>query len=161
MNNPFYVLLVALTLLLLVSCNSVKRVMNDPAKTQKVVDKYLQDYPIDRDTVTTFIPGDTLTKVLIGYDTTINNIRDTVYSSITKTITRNVSIHDTTKIQLPPDAKIIEGYKKLLNGKDNDAALQAERFKTEQGLVDYWRIRFWGLLIAICILIAIKFYFKI
>lgn len=135
--------------------------MNDPAKTQQVVDKYLQDYPIDRDTVNTFTPGDTLTKVIIGYDTTVNHVHDTVSSVITKTVTRNITIRDTLRIQLPPDTKAIEGYKKLLVGKDNDAALQAERYKTEQALVDYWRIRFWILVAVVGLLIAAKFYFKI
>lgn len=161
MNTPFYVLTASLILLLSASCNSVKKVMNDPDKTKQVVDKYLQDYPIDRDTIITHIPGDTLLKVIIGYDTTVNHVHDTVFNTITKTVTRNISIHDTTKIQLPPDTKTIEGYKKILSSKDNDAALKAERFKTEQGLVDYWRIRFWILVGIISILIGLKFYFKL
>lgn len=196
MNTYFYCLLFMLSVLIAVSCNPVKRVLNDPAKTQQVVDKYLQDYPVNHDTIITYLPGDTITSMLIGYDTvwqknpqfpaifgdtlSIDSFHyvgsgrtlipggilflDSIMQEkqVVKTITKTVTIQGPVKmVQLPPDTKAIEGYKKLLSDKDNDAAVKAEQFKTEQVLVDYWRIRFWILVTATGLLIAAKFYFKL
>lgn len=78
-------------LLILSSCNPVKKVLRSPDKTLQVVDFYLQKYPLVSDTAFIKLPGDTLitsttdTLLDIKHDTLI---RDTTYY-ITKTITKH------------------------------------------------------------------------
>lgn len=79
-----YAWLVVPTLILLYCCNSEKRVLKDADKTQNVVNKYLQTHPTRTDTVTRIKSGDTITQLLIGYDTTL--VRDTINRETTRTI---------------------------------------------------------------------------
>jgi hypothetical protein len=81
---------IAALLLILSSCNPVKKVLRSPEKTLQVVDFYLQKYPLISDTAFIRLPGDTLITSTTDTLLDIKNdtlIRDTTYY-ITKTFTK-------------------------------------------------------------------------
>lgn len=98
----FRVYFAVVVIILACCCNAEKRVLNDADKTQNVVNKYLQTHPARTDTVTSYIPGDTVTSLLIAYDTTMVrdtvNHRDTV--KVNQTVTKYIKRVDTMLIKI-------------------------------------------------------------
>lgn len=147
---------------LAIACNAVKRVEKSPEKIQKVVDYYVKDYPIKTDTV--LVHGDTMTNVIIGYDTTISvvpihdtteRLHDTV---IVKRITTTKTVHDTAYIQ---DNKAIAAAQKLLITKD--ALIDAYKLQISDDRKDIakWKFRFWLLIILLALCLGLTLYLKL
>lgn len=84
-------------LLIVASCNPVRQVLRDSAKTTTVVNAYLTNNPIGSDTVYKTIPGDSVVSILSFTDTV--NVRDTmnliVERTVNKYLTRIVKTTDT------------------------------------------------------------------
>lgn len=109
-------------------CNAEKRVLNDADKTQHVVNKYLETHPARTDTVTSYIPGDTVTSLLVSYDTTVVrdtlNRRDTV--KVKETLTKYINRVDTV-------VKTINNFDLL---KECQTGLATSEYERKQAAVD-------------------------
>lgn len=158
-----YAWLLAPIIIVLYCCNSTKKVLNDPEKTQKVVDAYLLKSPLKIDTI--YKPGDTTTTLLISYDTsyvmipapTGNNVAaPCIPTQVTKTVTKTMHVHDTV---------IIHDNRLLQTCQDNlrkfDISLKSQEIETAKQARrgSAWELKFWALFIlaAICIAFSIKF----
>lgn len=132
-------------------CNSEKQVLKNSDKTQHVVNKWLETHPARIDTLVNTRPGDTVTQLLVAYDTTL--VKDTVTNVFTKviyrtnTITR--SIHDTTTVTIRDNRLLIACQNGLAASDYNakQAKVSADQFKLT---ADRWKLYFW-ILIAITI----------
>jgi hypothetical protein len=143
---------VAPALIAVYCCNSEKRVLKNPEKTQRVVTKWLKDQPFKTDTTYITKPGDTVTQLLIGYDTTV--VRDTINKVVERTVTKTKTItnyiHDTTTITVF-DKKLLNACQQTLKGVDND--LQAKKIEADRQkvIIAGWRLKFFGLLAALVV----------
>jgi hypothetical protein len=81
--------------LLMMSCSATKRVLRDPAKTEKVAVEYIKKNPRKNDT--TFIPGSTVIKEVVTYDTV--PLPYPVNEKYTERHFKEVVIRDTVKIE--------------------------------------------------------------
>lgn len=119
--KPVFKLIIVPFLIGFYCCNSEKRVLNDADKTQHVVNKYLQTHPARTDTVTSIIPGDTVTTLLIAYDTT--TVRDTVNHlntiKVTQTVTKYINRVDTL-IKVVTDNRLLQVCQESLANSDYD-----------------------------------------
>lgn len=153
-----FIRLVAFSVLLSFSCNSVKRVLNDEGKTAKVVDKYLQTHPFPTDTVNQFLPGktDTTTQLLFSYDTTM--LHDTVqvtkietrYKTVTKVDTLVKTIVDNSLLQACQARLMTSDYDKKQAVIDQQAAKQ----KAKQ-----WQFYFFITIGVIMLLVLLYIFF--
>lgn len=146
----------AVLIIFLYCCNSEKRVLNNPEKTQNIVNKYLETHPARTDTVNRFIPGDTITQLLVGYDTTV--VHDTL------------NRRDTIKIRTTTEKIItrVDTFERKINNYDLltecQQGLAKVDFDRKQALIDKqaasaeadkWRFRFWLVLIIFIVSLAI------
>lgn len=127
-------------------CNPVKRVLKSTEKTQQVVDAWLQRTPIGTDTAYKYLPGDTVTQILIGYDTayikgdTVHKV-DTI--KIKERAIKLLTVRDTL-VKTITDNRLVTGCQTALNN-----ALLAK--KDSDALAVKWKWKFWGLLAIIVI----------
>jgi hypothetical protein len=131
-------------------CNAEKKVLNSEKKTQNVVNAWLKAHPLKIDTNFVFLPGDTTTTLLIGYDTA--TVRDTVTKYITQTITKTKTVtntvHDTVKVTIgcsgvkEPCALLKAAQDGLASkmAQYDQQVLEAQRQKLK---ADKWKFRFW------------------
>jgi len=102
-------------------CSAEKRVLKDTDKTQRVVNAYLIKHPARIDTFYNYKPGDTVTQLIIGFDTTIVrdtiNRRDTV--KITETKLKIQTVRDTV-VKTIVDNKLLQACQDGLAKVDYD-----------------------------------------
>lgn len=139
-------------ILLYCCCNAEKRVLNNSDKTQRVVNKYLETHPARTDTVSKFIPGDTVTQLLIGYDTTY--IHDTVshrdVQIVNKKIYKTVTRVDTI-VKTIQDNRLLQACQDGLSKVDYDKKQAVLDKQTAEGAANSWRLKFW---VAVLIMVA-------
>jgi hypothetical protein len=147
----------ALILIVLCCCNPVKRVLDSNSKTQQVVDAYIMRTPFKVDTTYKYLPGDTLTQVLVGYDTafikgdTVNRI-DTV--KIKETTLKVRTVRDTV-IKTVTDNRMLSGCQQSLLVKE--AEYLTAKTGQDEAKVDArkWMYRFWGLVVGIILAVGV------
>lgn len=153
---------VLLFAIFLLCCNSVKRVINDPKKTQKVVDSYIKGHPSENDTAYKIIPGDTITQIIIGYDTAfkVDTVMNTVEKTVTKTINNTRTIRDTVRITVTDNTAFAVAQKAVYV---KDALLTAKdiQIKELKGDVSGWRWKFWLLVLIIALVVGLLLYVKL
>lgn len=145
-----YAWLIAPALIVLYCCNSEKKVLRDPVKTQNVVNAWMKTANFKTDTLVKFLPGDTTTTLLIAYDTTtvhdtVTNMREKV---ITKTKTITNTVHDTVRVTIVNN-DLVNKYQAQLQ------ASVAERDKLKDD-IDKWRGLFWGVAILAGLYISFR-----
>jgi hypothetical protein len=158
-----YAWLIAPILIVFYCCNSEKRVLKDTDKTQHVVSAWMKKQNFKADTVFNFIPGDTITTLLIAYDTatihdTVTDAVDQMVITTTRTITN--TIHDTVKVTLKcadgadPCALLKKSEADLVN---NSIVLEEHKTGEERNKLDAdkWKFRFWALVTILGILVAV------
>ena len=127
-----------LLLILLVSCNPVKQVLNDKAKFDKVAKEVIRQGYCATDTLI-IVKSDTLVKVdsliEVYSDTTI--INDTAYVTLweTKNFTKTFIVHDTLHSVVVDNARI-----KLLKADIDKITKQSEQHKQNATNRLYWFI---------------------
>lgn len=146
-----YLSLLCLLVALLFSCNPVKKVMNDPSKTQQVVNHYLETNPLHSDTLIQYVKGDTITNEHTQTDTltTVYTLQgDTVHDvkTVIKTVTQIKNIHDTTRITIKDKSFEAALQTDLIAQKTLNTNLQSE-LKDETAAKNKW---FW-ILIAVSV----------
>lgn len=141
----------ALMLISFYCCNPVKKVLNDSDKTQQVVNKYLETHPARTDTISKFIQGDTVTQLLIGYDTTyihdtVNHgtiqVNKTIYKTITRVDTLVKTIQDNRLLQACQDGLAKVDYDKKQAVLDRQAA---------ESKANGWRLKFWVVVLVMAV----------
>lgn len=148
---------------LLAACNAVKRVNKDTDKQLKVIADYSKKNPSKNDTLSVYIPGDTITTI-------INNFKiDTVFSFVSsscppdKTITKIQkvlhTIRDTARITIV-DRSREKAYQHIANieeGKTTAMSERANEYKKERNI---WKKRFFMLLVFSigAVFITLKFF---
>jgi hypothetical protein len=144
-----YAWLLAPILIVVYCCNSEKRVLKDADKTQNVVNKYLQTHPARTDTVTRVKSGDTVTQLLIGYDTTL--VRDTINKEITRTIyqTKIIIKHltDTVERTITNNA-LLQACQEGLSGSEYKYKQATIEAKGSRLNADKWRLFFIAVIVA-------------
>jgi hypothetical protein len=151
-------------LIVLYCCNSEKKVLRNPEKTQNVVNAWLKAHPLKIDTNFVYIPGDTTTTLLIGYDTT--TVRDTVTNLVEKIVTKTKTVtntvHDTVKVTIgcsgvKEPCALLKAAQDGLAGKTAQYDQQVLETQRQKLRADKWKFRFWvgvsifGLLVALVI----------
>lgn len=143
----------AIFVILFYCCNPVKKVLDSNDKTQRVVDAWLQRNPVRADTSYVYSPGDTITHLLIGYDTTV----------VTDTFNRVDTIRikeRTVKLQLVHDTltRTITDPRLLNECQRSNAELRAREVEAKSD-ADKWMVRFWACIgIVLAALGAIAFF---
>lgn len=137
-------------MIFLYCCNPVKKVLNDSDKTQQVVNKYLETHPARTDTFTRVIPGDTITQLIVGYDTTV--LHDTVnnHVSVTKTITKIVTRVDTIERRII-DNKLLQACQDGLAKVDYDKKQAVLDKQAAESKANGWRLKFWVVVLIMTI----------
>ena len=134
-----------LLILLLVSCNPVKQVLNDKAKFDEVAKEVIRQGYCANDTLV-IVKSDTLVKVdsLIEVISDTTFINDTAYVTLweTKNFTRTFIVHDTLRSVIVDNARI-----KLLQADIDKITKQSEQHKQEATSRLYWFI------IALCVIL--------
>lgn len=92
-NGRIAINITLLAAILTIGCNSVKRVMKDPAKVDQIGRVWEQRNPCVNDTITRLLPGTTDTSIVTQYDTTYYAYTDTIY--VTRTNTKRIHTRDT------------------------------------------------------------------
>jgi hypothetical protein len=143
-------------------CNPVKQVLKSNDKTQQVVDKWLECNPVKIDTNYVYKPGDTITHLLIGYDTTV--LRDTLNRIDTIRIKERTlklqTVHDTVTRTINGDNRLLNECQRAIAGKE--AAVQDARAKENdaRAAANKWIIRFWSLIGIIVVILAVTVFLK-
>lgn len=142
-----------LAALIIMSCNSVKRVNRDEAKQLSVIEDYTNKHPFKNDTVYSYTPGDTVHTITNSMDTIIQVVGDTVQKVITKTVHDKTFIHDTTKVTIN-DQSMEGALQQMVREKDvniNTRDMQAQELKTDiekqKNKTMRWSIMFFILLV--------------
>jgi hypothetical protein len=149
-------------------CNAEKKVLNSEKKTQNVVNAWLKAHPLKIDTNFVFIPGDTTTTLLVNYDTTTvkDTITNLVERVVTKTKTVTNTVHDTVKVTIgcsgikEPCAMLKAAQDGLAN-KMNQYDQQVLETQRQKLRADGWRLKFWGVIIGLALLVALVVAVKI
>ena len=134
-----------LLLILLISCNPVKQVLNDKSKFDQVAAEVIRQGYCANDTLV-IVKSDTIVKVdsliEIYSDTTI--INDTAYITLweTKNFTRTFVVHDTLRSVIVDNARV-----KQLQADVEQITKQSEQHKQNADKRLYWFI------IALCIIL--------
>jgi hypothetical protein len=165
----YYAWLFVPIIIVLYCCNAEKKVLDSEKKTQNVVNAWIKSHPLTIDTSFIYLPGDTTTTLLIGYDTT--TVRDTVTKIITQTVTKTKTVtntvHDTVKVTIAcsgvkDPCALLKGAQDGLVSKMNqydaqvlEAKRQVLEAKRQELLADKWRFRFWVLVSVIGFLVAV------
>jgi hypothetical protein len=139
-------------LIVLYCCNAEKRVLNNPQKTQHVVTKWLKDQPFGTDTTIITKPGDTVTQLLIGYDTTI--VRDTISHTDTVKVTQRVYKTVTrvdTLVRTIIDNRLLSTCQTNLRSVDDNLKSKINEWEKEKIRAAKWVLMFWALVAFICI----------
>lgn len=137
-------------------CSAEKRVLKDTDKTQRVVNAYLIKHPARIDTFYSYKPGDTVTQLIIGYDTTI--VRDTINRrdtfKITETKLKIQTIHDTvTKTII--DNKLLQACQDGLAKNDYDKKQATLDKQAADNRAASWKLKFWLSIILWVILVSV------
>lgn len=136
-------------LLILSSCDPVKKVLRSPDKTLQVVEFYLTKYPIMNDTSWIKLPGDTLIESTV--DTVLDLQRDTLLLDTTYYITKTV-----TKYRVDTLVRTIVDRKLQTELQKQNVRLgilldeQKEKTATEQKDKRKWKLWF----IIICVIVG-------
>lgn len=149
------------TLLFLISCNPVKRVLRDPAKTQKVVDAWRADHPVEDDSTVINIVG--VTNIDIKYDTlqpaswTLPkfSVPTLLPSIIVKTI-KETRV-DSVKV-VKWDNEMIRGLQRIVQSKNGTIQALEDRNKKDRKELNMYRWLFIASLIVIVGRIAYSVY---
>jgi len=127
-----------LLLILLVSCNPVKQVLNDKAKFDEVAKEVIRQGYCANDTLL-IVKSDTLVKVdsliEVYSDTTI--INDTAYVTLwnTRNYIKTFIVHDTLRSVIVDNALV-----KLLQADVDKITKQSEQYKQDATMRLYWFI---------------------
>ena len=137
-------------------CNSEKRVLKSPEKTQHVVTKWLKTQPFKTDTNYTTKPGDTVIQLLIAYDTTVvkDTITNTIERTVTKTKTITNNIHDTTLVKIF-DNKLLNACQYNLKAVDYDLQTQKIATAKAEQKATKWQLFFWGAIVLFAIVVLV------
>ena len=134
-----------LLILLLVSCNPVKQVLNDKAKFDEVAKEVIRQGYCANDTLV-IVKSDTLVKVdsLIEVISDTTFINDTAYVTLwkTKNFTRTLTIHDTLRSVVVDNARV-----RQLQADVDKITKQSEQYKQNATSRLYWFI------IALCVIL--------
>lgn len=151
-----YTWLIVPLLISLYCCNSEKKVLRDPEKTQHVINAWLIKQPLKIDTTISYLPGDTVTTLVVAYDTT--TVRDTVTQmverQIVKTRTVTNTIHDTVKIKIT-DPRLLKACQDGLATNANALIKQTQDTEAQKILTGKWQLRFWSIVLVIGFIIAV------
>ena len=134
-----------LLLILLISCNPVKQVLNDKAKFDQVAKEVIRQGYCANDTLV-IVKSDTIVKVdsliEIRSDTTI--INDTAYVTLweTKNFTRTFTVHDTLRSVIVDNARV-----RQLQADVEQITKQSEQHKQNADKRLYWFI------ISLCVIL--------
>ena len=144
-------------LALLVSCNPLKRVTNNPALLEKAGRVWEKQNPCVNDTVTRYLQGRTDTIEAVTYDTV--KVSETVNVPVTqiKTITRTLrtvdtirlTVEDKRRLQLEISDRAAEQIKHTAQLKELNTKLDAM-----QSNRDKWRTRFFKLAVIFALYIV-------
>lgn len=153
----------ALALIVLCCCNPVKKVLDSEEKTNKVVVKWLQKHPLTIDTSYKYLPGDTVTQVIIGYDTTFvpgDTItrRDTL--KIKETTVKVRTVRDTV-VKTITDNRLLMAAQEGLLRRDADLVTAKSERVDARAAANKWRMYFWLLVAACAVYIVLQLKFRI
>lgn len=157
-----YTWLIAPALICLYCCNAEKKVLNSKDKTQNVVNAWLKAHPLKIDTNWVYVPGDTTTTLLIGYDTT--TVWDTVTKFITQTVTKTKvvtnTVHDTVKVTIgcsgvKEPCALLKAAQDGLASKMSQYDQQVLETKRQELRADKWKFRFWLGVSILALLVAL------
>jgi hypothetical protein len=142
----------ALALIILCCCNPVKKVLDSEEKTNKVVTGWLKTHPLTIDTTYKYLPGDTVTQVIIGYDTTFIpgdtiNRRDTV--KIKETTVKVRTVRDTV-VKTIVDNRLLIAAQQGLQRRDADLVTEKGKAVDARATANKWRLYFF-ILLAVCV----------
>lgn len=152
----------AIFVIVLCCCNPVKQVLKSNDKTQQVVDKWLERNPVKIDTAYVYKPGDTITHLLVGYDTTV--MRDTLNRIDTVRIKERTiklqTIHDTITRTINGDNRLLNECQRAISGKESQVQDARAKENDARAAANKWIIRFWSLIgiviLVTAVLIAIR-----
>lgn len=147
------------------SCSAEKKVLKDTEKTNRVVAKWLQTNPLKIDTFTTYRTGDTITQLLIAYDTT--HITDTLKfgisvdcPKITKTVYKTITRVDTL-VKTIMDNRLIAACQKNLATYDYDKKQAIVARDGALVSLRMWKLKFWAVVVGLGIVGASIIAFRI
>lgn len=155
-------------IIMLYCCNAEKKVLRSPDKTQNVVNAWLKAHPLKIDTNFVYIPGDTTTTLLVNYDTT--TVKDTVTNLVervvTKTKTVTNTVHDTVRVTIgcsgvKEPCAMLKAAQDGLASKMNQYDQQVLETQRQKLRADGWRLKFWGVIIGLALLVALVVAVKI
>ena len=144
-----------IVLLILSSCNPVKKVMDSVSKKQKVTNLLLAEGICTPDTMVykvtdTLIRWDTLGVVMLQVDTIYRNDTTFIIKNIYRDIMQTITIHDTT-ITTVVDRSALEALRSI--NASLDIQLQAEVNSRSKWL---WWLIIMGVIIGALLIIIIK-----
>lgn len=143
----------AIAAVVLCCCNPVKKVLDSEEKTNKVVTKWLTTHPLTIDTTYKYLPGDTVTQLLIGYDTTYIrgdtvNRRDTV--KIKETTVKTRTVRDTV-VKTITDNRLLIAAQQGLQRRDADLVTEKGKAVDARAAAMKWKMYFWLLVAAVVV----------
>jgi hypothetical protein len=144
-------------LALLVSCNPLKRVTNNPELLEKAGRVWELTHPCINDSVIQFVQGKTDTIESVTYDTVkvseTVNVPVTQIKTITRTLTKvdtlRLTVEDKRRLQLEISDRAADKVKHLAKVEQLNAKLESM-----QSNRDKWRLRFMKLAVLFALYIA-------